>query len=106
MNEKEVIEKIKIEKQFLKEYELLCQKYKMGLKGCGCCHSPWLNHIEDVNYNEKFNKIFIGGDGYWNEVEFKGELEEENKKLKDKTIDEYFNDDKSMKNLIEIIVGE
>lgn len=48
---------------FLKEYEELCKKYKMGLKGCGCCGSPFLNEICDINYNEKLDKIVIGGQG-------------------------------------------
>lgn len=81
-----------MEKEFLKEYELLCQKYKMGFQGCGCCQSPWLNKIGDVNYNEKFNRVFIGGNGFWNEIELEGELEGKDKNLKDKTIDEYFED--------------
>ena len=82
-----------MEKEFLKEYEVLCQKYKMGLQGCGCCTSPWLNDIGDINYNKKFNKVFIGGNGFWNEQELEGELEEKEKYLKDKTIDEYFEEE-------------
>lgn len=82
-----------MEKNFLKEYELLCQKYKMGLQGCGCCQSPWLNEIGEVNYNEKINRVFIGGNGFWNEKELEGTLEEKDKHLKDKTIDEYFEED-------------
>ena len=55
------------EKEFLKEYEKLCQKYNMGLQGCGCCGSPFLNEIDEINYNQTLNKIFIGGDGFWHE---------------------------------------
>ena len=29
-------------KKFLEEYEKICQKYRMGLVGCGCCGSPAL----------------------------------------------------------------
>ena len=57
----------KIEKEelaFLKEYELLCQKYKMGLRGCGCCGSPWLcsnfnqnGNIDNINYDSVTNII-------------------------------------------------
>lgn len=47
--------------EFLKEYELLCQKYKMGLQGCGCCGSPYLNDLTDINYNEKLNRVLIDG---------------------------------------------
>lgn len=53
--------------KFLKEYQELCQKYKMGLRGCGCCGSPYLCNydrsidIEDVNYNEKKNIVQISG---------------------------------------------
>lgn len=63
------------EEQFLKEYEALCQKYQMGLWGCGCCGSPSLNDINDINYDEKLNKVFIGYG-------------------KEKTIQEYFGDDR------------
>ena len=83
-----------MEEAFLREYEALCQKYKMGLQGCGCCYSPWLNKIKEVNYNERLDKVFIGGDGFWNEKELEGELEEKDKCLKDKTIDEYFKEGK------------
>ena len=48
------------ETKFLKEYEKLCQKYKLGLYGCGCCGSPFLNDIEYINYDEVKNKILIG----------------------------------------------
>ena len=84
------------EEQFLREYEYLCQKYKMGLQGCGCCGSPFLNNndkndvIEDINYNKRLDKVVIGGDGYWCEKELKGTLNEADKDIKEKTIDEYF----------------
>lgn len=81
------------EKEFLKEYELLCQKYKMGLVGCGCCGSPYLDSINCINYNEKLNKIFIGGKGSWHE-KYKSvdECDEYEKEIfnKEKTIEEYF----------------
>ena len=50
---------------FLKEYQDLCQKYKMGLKGCGCCGSPYLdfddnyNDVNCINYNNEENCIEI-----------------------------------------------
>ena len=54
---------------FLKEYELLCQKYKMGLAGCGCCSSPYLVKDEDyvpiegyIDYLPSKNKIKIGNE--------------------------------------------
>ena len=59
-------------KQFLKEYEKLCQKYKMGLTGCGCCGSPRLSthndFLDEINYDEEQNKIKIREtdiDGYF-----------------------------------------
>ena len=55
MKPKEIVEKTKC---FLKEYELLCQKYKMGLTGCGCCGSPILNIKDDKKiqlYNVRYN---------------------------------------------------
>lgn len=79
-----------MEEEFLLEYEKLCQKYKMGLKGCGCCGSPFLNDICDINYNEKFNQIFIGGNGFWNEQKQEGKLEKGEEIYLDKTIKEYF----------------
>ena len=51
-------------KNFLEEYEKLCQKYEMGLVGCGCCGSPALvdkkgfTIYDDVNYEN--NRINIG----------------------------------------------
>ena len=47
-----------IEIEFLKEYEKLCQKYKMGISACGCCDSPFLiNHENEVEItNIKYNK--------------------------------------------------
>lgn len=33
--------------EFLKEYNKLCQKYGMGLEGCGCCGSPSLEVWEN-----------------------------------------------------------
>lgn len=81
---------MKKEYEFLKKYEKLCQKYKMGLKGCGCCGSPYLNEINEINYNERFNKIIINGQGdeklnpnYY--LDFY-----KNGRLKEYYIDEYF----------------
>ena len=51
--------------KFLKEYQELCQKYKMGLRGCGCCGSPYLWNgdreidLEDINYDEKLNIVIV-----------------------------------------------
>lgn len=59
--QKEIIkEHIKYEhKQFLIEYDNLCKKYKMGLKGCGCCGSPSLNGLENINYSYTKNEVTI-----------------------------------------------
>lgn len=46
---------------FLKDYEKLCKKYKMGLQGCGCCGSPFLYDIHNINYYEKVDKILVDG---------------------------------------------
>lgn len=59
-------EEIKNIIKYLKEYEKLCQKYKMGLKGCGCCGSPYLDFFGDVdidyvNYDKSKNCILIDG---------------------------------------------
>lgn len=80
------------EEEFLREYEKLCKKYKMGLQGCGCCGSPYLKDINEINYNKKLDKIFIEGDGYWHEKELENDLEDRYKKYleSEKTIDDYF----------------
>lgn len=55
MKSEEIVEKTK---KFLREYELLCQKYEMGLTGCGCCGSPILNIKDDKKiqlYNVKYD---------------------------------------------------
>lgn len=48
-------------KDFLKEYEKLCQKYGMGLQGCGCCGSPFLEkdkkYIWYINFEDNIVKI-------------------------------------------------
>lgn len=63
---------------FLKEYEKLCQKYNMGLKGCGCCGSPYLyiihnnedfDCIDDINFDEKKHIITINNKTIENLVE-------------------------------------
>lgn len=57
------------EKEFLEEYEKLCQKYDMCLGGCGCCGSPFLTVGDkecgpgDIHYNKRLKKVFIGGSG-------------------------------------------
>lgn len=40
---------------FLVEYEKLCKKYKMQIRGCGCCDSPYLDEIGNIKYNK--NKL-------------------------------------------------
>lgn len=53
--------------KFLKEYQELCQKHKMGLQGCGCCGSPYLDNnsediqeeVNDINYDYEDNCIKI-----------------------------------------------
>ena len=49
-------EKNKVD-NYLKEYEKLCKKYNIGLRGCGCCGSPYLSNlytivVDDVNYEK------------------------------------------------------
>lgn len=59
--EKKVIE-------FLRDYTVLCKKYKIGLNGCGCCGSPFLKYryenkkryICDINYDDEKNDVIIG----------------------------------------------
>lgn len=60
---------------FLKEYQTLCQKYKMGLEGCGCCGSPFIEvdnkGLYDINYDYKTDKINL----YNNEERKKSDLD-------------------------------
>ena len=49
-------EKNKVD-NYLKEYEKLCKKYNIGLRGCGCCGSPSLDKlytiiVDNVNYEK------------------------------------------------------
>ena len=73
---KEVIE-------FLKEYEKLCRKYKMGLAGCGCCGSPYLVKDEDyvpilwdIDYLPSMNKVRIEDETIKQHFEKEGENNE------------------------------
>jgi hypothetical protein len=97
-------------KEFLVEYDKLCQKYHMGLVGCGCCGSPSLRYdrnyyknneddesIDDINYNYVVNKVFIGSDGFYTErlieidkADYIKWNEYYNKALKEKTVETYF----------------
>lgn len=54
MNNKEIVKKTK---KFLKEYQILCQKFGMGFTGCGCCGSPILN-IEDNKTIQLYNVTY------------------------------------------------
>lgn len=49
-------EKNKVD-NYLKEYEKLCKKYNIGLRGCGCCGYPYLSklytiNIDNINYEK------------------------------------------------------
>lgn len=68
-------------KEFLKEYEKLCQKYGMGLRGCGCCGSSYL-----TVYDEEEDRIVYEIDN----INFKDNIV---KIDLTKTIDEYFEED-------------
>jgi hypothetical protein len=35
------------EREYLKEYRLLCEKFGMIVDSCGCCGSPWITPISD-----------------------------------------------------------
>lgn len=96
-------------KEFLVEYDKLCQKYHMGLCGCGCCGSPFLRYddkyyrneedesIDDINYNDVVNKVFIGSNGFYTErlieIDKANYIEWNdyyNNALKEKTVETYF----------------
>lgn len=42
-------ERAELEKLFLLELEQLAKRYKIVVSGCGCCGSPWLEHIENTD---------------------------------------------------------
>lgn len=55
---------------FLKEYERLCNKYKMSIDGCGCCSSPFLtdwnsgefeyiDNLENIKYHYAEKSVLI-----------------------------------------------
>ena len=44
-------------KWFLKDLELLTEKYKIVIGGCGCCGSPFLYKLDDdrvIKYNLEY----------------------------------------------------
>lgn len=62
---------------FLKEYEKLCNKYKMGIDGCGCCGSAFLTDWTSGNFE------------YSNDLKYINyEYSEKRVLINDKTIDE------------------
>lgn len=64
--------------EFLKEYEKLCQKYGMGIEGCGCCGSPFIgSQVSDINYYENENIVKIE----WRTIEEYEEYLKSNGKL-------------------------
>ena len=60
MNKKKLLK----DYDFLVEYEKLCKKYKTQIMGCGCCDSPYLDEIGNIEYNK--NKLSFDLQ-YWNE---------------------------------------
>lgn len=55
---------------FLREYEKLCNKYKMSLEGCGCCGSAFLtdwasdgfgyiDELENIHYCDDKKIVLI-----------------------------------------------
>jgi len=45
--------------KFLKEYEILCKKYKIIIDGCGCCGSPFIyseKEMQDGNFEEELKE--------------------------------------------------
>lgn len=47
--------------KFLHELTLLCDKYGIFIKGCGCCGSPWLDDIKDCKL---YDNLTITEKGY------------------------------------------
>ena len=43
-------------KSFIKEYEKLCDKYKMFINVCDLCNGPWVERICEYNLTE-YDKI-------------------------------------------------
>ena len=76
--------------KFLKEYQTLCQKYKMGLEGCGCCGSPFIEIdnecLHHIDYDYKTDKVKLYDDNERKEVELDTYIEnflENHKEYKD-----------------------
>lgn len=70
------LEQISNAKNFLLEYEQLCQKYNAGLFSCGCCDGVFL-----AGYYIDFNI---------NQIEY--DLEKKKVYLDEQTIEEFFNE--------------
>lgn len=34
---------------FVRELQALTEKYNVVITGCGCCESPWLEHLDDYD---------------------------------------------------------
>ena len=60
MNKKKLLK----DYDFLVEYEKLCIKHEMFINGCGCCDSPYLDEIGNIECNN--NKLSFDLQ-YWNE---------------------------------------
>lgn len=33
---------------FLSEYKLICEKYQLEVFSCGCCDSPWVQQVHNL----------------------------------------------------------
>lgn len=73
---------------FIIEYEMLCQKYKISIDGCGCYGSPFIFNkdftLDNIHYDKEENKLI-----------FDGTLDFKNKK--------FFRDTKKFKEIIDLL---
>lgn len=60
MEEKEANKSLAKVGLFLQELTKLTDEYKIAIKGCGCCGSPWL---EDYEYGETYNDLYLNTEG-------------------------------------------
>lgn len=53
-------------RDFLRDLQALCEKYKASIGGCGCCGSPWITfsdgtEAENLSVTDRYVCVDFGG---------------------------------------------